>query len=161
VKRPEGSASGDAPAAPSESGELILRSYSETKCPTQAGTRQAWLREVEQGTKGFRAARALDHRGRARFALLVGNDQRAEWHYARANGQIERFDRVDGCGEREVVIGCGDCGHEMHRLQARCAQPRLCLSCRGHRARRYEQNAATRRTWRSVAGAIHDAHASA
>lgn len=120
-------------------GRAILRSYSESKCSSQepGGERDAWLRRVGHLTKAFRAERAMYHRGRARYMLDIGRLSTAEYHLKRSEGQRRRFENVMSCGSREVVISCQDCGYQQRKSTARCGHHRLCLTCRGHRARRY------------------------
>jgi hypothetical protein len=122
----------------SEEGAFFTR-YSVSKCSTRAACydRPAWLREVGILTRSFRAERAMRHRGRARYMLDTGRRDLAKHHLKRADGQRRRFETVEECGTREVLYGCEDCGHQLGRSTARCSHHRLCIVCRGHRARRY------------------------
>jgi hypothetical protein len=121
-----------------EGGSLFPR-YSENKCSSQPRSpeRAPWLAELKLRTRRFRAERSMRFRGRARLAFDRGEHSRARWNLQHAQGQQYRFETVNECGERELVVSCGDCGHEAHRLEARCGHFRLCVVCRGHRARRY------------------------
>lgn len=69
--------------------------------------------------------------------LDTGRTSVAAYHLRRAEGQRKRIENVLSCGTREVVLACGDCGHQVRRSTARCGHHRLCPICRGHRARRY------------------------
>jgi hypothetical protein len=117
----------------------ILRSYSENKCSSQAlaEARPAWRKHIRTLTRAFREKRALHHVGRARRLEDGGESSKGIWHRRRARGQRERFEVIDGCGERELVVSCADCGHQARRLTARCQHHRVCVVCRGHRARKY------------------------
>jgi hypothetical protein len=68
---------------------------------------------------------------------LRGEYSRADWHFARADGQRDRFERVAACGDREIAVTCDDCGTEGRRIEARCSQARLCVICRGVRGADY------------------------
>jgi hypothetical protein len=120
-------------------GSAILRSYSESKCSSQTpiAERPAWLATVGALTRPFRAAQAMRHRGRARYMRDCARHSVADYHLVRAEGQMLRMANVADCGEREVLFSCGDCGHNLRKAVARCGHHRLCLVCRGQRARRY------------------------
>lgn len=61
---------------------------------------------------------------------LVGRSA-GRWHFARARGQRERFERVGDCQQIETVeIRCGHCAHTTKR-GARCRCALACVSCRG------------------------------
>jgi hypothetical protein len=54
-----------------------------------------------------------------------------QWHFSRARGQRERFDRVDNCQKEAAVdIHCEACGEVVTRA-ARCRVALVCVSCRG------------------------------
>lgn len=127
------------PSAGSPLTGLFLRSYSESKCTTQAPCEEppSRLRRIGFLTKTFRAERAMRHRGRARYMIDTGRPSVAEFHLRRAEGQRKRIENVEACGTREVVLSCQDCGHQLRKSIARCGHHRLCVVCRGHRARRY------------------------
>jgi hypothetical protein len=121
-------------------GGPLFPGYSQTKCANQGrplSARAPWLDELKLRTRSFRAQRSMRFRGRARLASDMGNMSQAKWNLDRAQGQQYRFEAVAGCGQREVVSSCADCGHEARRLEALCGHFRLCVTCRGHRARRY------------------------
>jgi hypothetical protein len=93
---------------------------------------------VEQETEAFRKQRAREHRGKARYAQLARDASRAKWHELRAEGQLARFDRVEDCGETEVLVRCEGCGTEVRRRTARCGHRRLCGGCRAEYALRQQ-----------------------
>lgn len=62
----------------------------------------------------------------------------ALWHKARAAAQVERFDRVALCSVDSVIVACGDCGADRAAHPVACDNFRLCLHCRGVRARQVQ-----------------------
>ena len=115
--------------------DAVFPRYLSTKCPTHRGE---WLKEVERETEAFRKQRAMQHRGKARYAHLVQDASRAKWHEIRANGQLVRFDRVEDCGQTEVLVRCEACNTELRRRSARCGHRRLCEGCRAEYALRQQ-----------------------
>jgi len=73
--------------------------------------------------------------------LCCPHRSRVLWHTARARGQRERFDRIANCSVRMVHIACSapGCGRLYKADTASCAQHRVCVRCRGQRARKYRQ----------------------
>ena len=96
-----------------------------------------WRAELEERTRIFRRWKAAKHHEQAADATRKHEHTRATWHRQRAMGQRKRFERIEQCGERELVLVCDDCGHEKRTRVARCQQWRVCLSCRRVRAARY------------------------
>lgn len=60
----------------------------------------------------------------------------SDWHRARAVASLERFERLERCGEPLGSIVCRACGtvHGVHRWH--CEQPLLCSACRARRVKR-------------------------
>jgi len=85
---------------------------------------------------------------------MSGNVCLADWHFARARGQLTRFERIAECGEREYVIRCNDCGAEGRRFEARCSQRRLCTRCRGAYIHQYRGDIAEARQ-RALRSTLH------
>lgn len=54
---------------------------------------------------------------------------RATWHTRRAGGQITRFDRVRGCGDRVVIASCSSCGESREPRPECCGVTRVCPRC--------------------------------
>ncbi len=130
------------PAAEGGIGGALYSRYSGPKC-TDARVqpeREAWLGEVEQHTRAFRAAKAQEHRSKAFTAFLAGESSRARWHLIRAHGQLERFERVRCCRLPEILVTCDDCGAHGLRIPARCSQRRLCVQCRGAAAANFRED---------------------
>jgi hypothetical protein len=113
---------------------------------TAANTADAWrlahepLHEValgpeaEDGLDYLREASACDCLGCVKFRRFRGL---AAWHDARAVGQLVRFERVSACGTEYVLSStCDGCG-EVTEKPVLCGHHRLCIGCRGRRARRY------------------------
>lgn len=99
--------------------------------------RQAWLREVADRTQHFRRARAARMRRRG-HVVAQANPQRARWHYARATGEVERFERAATCGQgqRLVRLDCRLCG-SVHDIQPSCGGTLACTRCRDISIRRW------------------------
>lgn len=91
---------------------------------------------LEEATLDWRTLRSRHHAAAAKRARQGGKPTTDNWHRARAKGQLERFQRVDLCGEGLVCVTCGECGEERTVVEAHCRVPRLCVPCRGRRARR-------------------------
>lgn len=81
---------------------------------------------VQETAREYRAAR---HEGDAE--VMRAAERRGEWHARRARGQIERFRRVRGCGERSLVVTCGRCGDRGEPIAESCGVRRLCPRCSG------------------------------
>lgn len=54
---------------------------------------------------------------------------RAKWHEGRDNGQKYRFRKLQQCGTRVMIAGCGVCGHERKPVEEGCGIARLCERC--------------------------------
>lgn len=104
------------------------------------------MRAVDRETLPFRQEMAAAHRNKARRAAMNGDASLADWHFARARGQLLRFERVAECGEHEFVIRCNDCGAEGRRFEARCSQRRLCTRCRAAYIHQYRGEIAEARS---------------
>lgn len=60
----------------------------------------------------------------------------AKWWRSRAEGQRDKFERIEGCGrDKEVIVQCAACGCR-HEHPVTCACDTLCRTCRGKRAAR-------------------------
>jgi len=65
------------------------------------------------------------------------NPYRARWHYARARGELERFDRVRECGCTDTIVAwCPDCG-VAHERATTCGATLVCAPCRGRIIRKF------------------------
>lgn len=103
-----------------------------------AGQRVSWVREVGKWTYAGRAARAGRHLAIAARAPEGSTLQR--WHEGRANGQLERIDRVEDCGSTHYQLACKSCGVVAEHVHDRtCSSWRYCVECRGRRARQYRE----------------------
>jgi hypothetical protein len=73
------------------------------------------------------------------------------WHEGRANGQLERIERVEDCGSTHYQLACKSCGVVAPGVRERtCAAWRYCVVCRGKRARQYrERIEPARQAWLS------------
>jgi hypothetical protein len=101
--------------------------------------RREWLRKVERETDAHRIAKAQHHtrRGEQLRAERLAEGRSWEnaqsglkWHHRRAVGHVERFDRVNECGEDSLWLVCQQCGASRERRRT-CRTGVLCLSCRG------------------------------
>ncbi len=64
----------------------------------------------------------------------------ARWHQGRARGQLERIERVEGCGSEHYELACKACGCVAEGEHEReCSSWRYCVPCKGRRARRYRE----------------------
>lgn len=99
----------------------------------------SWSEALYLATQPGRYERAARHEAIA-DAEPSPRSTRALWHYGRARGQRDRQDRVERCGDHDVVVVCTSCGQtrgEPHA--ARCGGWRYCADCRGRRASRYRE----------------------
>jgi hypothetical protein len=124
--------------------------HEEIRYSNVGGDREAWLSDVEELTRDFREARSRRMRWRGHqkagasgplslreHAEGSGNPERARWHYARAKGEIERFDRVKKCGDTDVVRShCHDCGC-VHERPTTCGASLVCVPCRNRVIKRF------------------------
>lgn len=111
--------------------------------------RGEWLRALDSHTERWREWRAADLEQRGDRSVLVqaASDEcedsyasigPALWYRQRANAHRVRFDRLGECATRERLSGC-DCGKCQSCTRLFCDHWRLCLSCRGRRARKYRE----------------------
>lgn len=98
----------------------------------------AWLATLEALTESFREQRAerLEREAKRReFEALVAGKSVGEardegrWYLERALAERERFHRLDGCQEADIVAECRACGCCTTRA-GRCRCSLLCVSCR-------------------------------
>ena len=94
--------------------------------------RREWAEHVDDvvAAAQFRAAASEDPYPTLDQPLPV-KDGGGAWHFARARGHRERFQRVDDCQRVETIeVQCGHCSHTSTR-GARCRCALACVSCRG------------------------------
>jgi hypothetical protein len=138
----------DPVSSPDEKGGPILSSYSVHNGPSRSPknrrlhridsfVRREWERDVEAKTRHHRVRCAHRHRRIGEAAAAEGRTSTAAWHFGRARGQLRRFEQVRDCGGMEFLVSCESCGHEMKRIEARCGNYRICVTCRGARADQY------------------------
>lgn len=125
----------------------ITRQAHGTVDETEEGPRAVWLRELEEHTSTHRETRARGYADAARrrrtASRLAGKTERdakrdALWHFSRAAGQRERFDRVRDCGTesvRAMHVLCTGCGVTAERPLT-CGHGIACVACRARKIRK-------------------------
>jgi len=93
--------------------------------------RAGWKEHVEESTAEARTRAQLDGEHATLYAPMPTMGSAGAWHFQRARGQRERFERVADCQQVTAVeIKCEACGSAVLR-GARCRTALVCVSCRG------------------------------